>query len=84
MIMSLNIKGINNTYLRYKQLAITDANHSDVYLSCAEAFLILSKFRTEQGLKDDSNGQYINIDELSKIDREKLKIALLLWKKWKI
>lgn len=76
LILNMNIKGINNTYLRYKQLAITDPKYAEVYLDCAEAFLTLSKFRTLEGLKNDSTGQYINLDEISKIDREKLKNAL--------
>ena len=74
--LNYNIKGINNTYLRFKQLAITDIKHSEIYINCAEAFLILSKFRTEEGLKNDDSGQFINLNELSKIDKEKLKNAL--------
>ncbi len=73
--LSYNIKGINNTYSRFKQLAIVDAKNAEVYLNCAEAFLILSKFRTIEGLKNDDSGQYINMNELSKIDKEKLKNA---------
>ncbi len=76
LVLNLNIKGINNTYLRYKQLAITDPKYSEIYLDCAEAFIIFSKFRTLEGLKNDSSGQYINLDELTKIDKEKLKNAL--------
>ena len=74
--INLNLRGINNTYLRFKQLAIVDPKFSEIYLNCAESFLILSKFRTLEGLKNDSNGQYINLDELSKADKEKLKEAL--------
>jgi len=76
LVLNLNIKGINNTYLRYKQLAITDPKYSEIYLDCAEAFITLSKFRTLEGLKNDSTGQYINLDELTKIEKEKLKNAL--------
>ncbi|WP_300570479.1 putative nucleotidyltransferase substrate binding domain-containing protein, partial [Flavobacterium sp.] len=75
MVLSLGIKGINNTYSRFKQLAIVDTSHSDVYLECAEAFLTLSKFRAMEGLKNDNSGQFINVDELSKADKEKLKAA---------
>jgi len=71
------IRGINNTFQRFKQFAITDPKHSEVYLKCAEAFLILSKFRTLEGLKNDNSGQFINLEELTKTDREKLKNALL-------
>jgi len=76
LILSLNIKGIQNTYLRFKQLAISDSKNADIYLSCAEAFLTLSKFRTLEGLKNDDSGQYINLKELSKNEKEKLKNAL--------
>lgn len=74
--ISLNLKGITNTYQRFKQLAITDPKFSEIYLNCADAFLILSKFRTLEGLKDDSSGDYINVEEMSKVDKEKLKNAL--------
>jgi CBS domain-containing protein len=72
-----DLKGINNTYARFKQLTISDPKHSEIYLNCAEAFLILSKFRTLEGLKNENSGQYIDLEELSKIDKEKLKNALL-------
>jgi CBS domain-containing protein len=75
-ILSHNIKGVNNTYLRFKQLAITDPRNTETYLNCAEAFLTLSKFRTLEGLKNDNSGQFINLQELSKVDRENLKNAL--------
>ena len=39
-------------------------------------FLILSKFRTLEGLKNDNFGDYINVEELPRIDKEKLKNAL--------
>jgi len=76
LILNSNIKGIQNTYLRFKQLAITDSKNAEIYLSCADAFLTLSKFRTIEGLKNDDSGQYLNIKEMSKTDREKLKNAL--------
>lgn len=74
--MSHGIRGINNTFQRFKQLAISDPKYAEIYLNCAEAFLTLSKFRTLEGLKNDSSGQFINLNELSKIDKEKLKNAL--------
>jgi CBS domain-containing protein len=77
MVLNHNIRGINNTYLRFKQLAMDDSRHAEIYLNCAEAFLTLSKIRTQEGLKNDSTGQYVNLDELSKSDREKLKNALV-------
>lgn len=77
LVISHNIKGINNTFLRFKQLAITEPKYSEAYLNAAEAFLTLSKFRTQEGLKNGTDGRYINIEELSKSDKEKLKNAFL-------
>lgn len=74
--LSYNLRGINNTYLRFKQLAISDPKNSEIYLNCAKAFITLSKFRTLEGLKNDNSGQYINLQELSKADKEILKNAL--------
>lgn len=74
--INLNLKGVNNTYLRFKQLAIVDPKFSEIYLNCADSFLILSKFRTLEGLKNDNSGEFINLEELSKVDKEKLKEAL--------
>jgi CBS domain-containing protein len=74
--LSYSIRGVNSTFLRFKQLAILDPKNSEVYLNCAEAFVTLSKFRTLEGLKNDNSGQYINLQELSKIDKENLKNAL--------
>jgi CBS domain-containing protein len=40
------------------------------YISIVQKPLILSKFRTLEGLKNDNSGQFINLNELSKIDKE--------------
>lgn len=74
--LSHNIRNANNTYMRFKQLAITEPKNSEIYLNCAEAFLTLSKFRTLEGLKNDNSGQYIDLQELSKVEKENLKSAL--------
>jgi len=74
--LSYNIRNVNNTYMRFKQLAITDPKNSEIYLNCAEAFLTLSKFRTLEGLNNDNSGQFINLQELTKVEKENLKSAL--------
>lgn len=76
LVLSQNIKGINNTHARFKQLAIADKLNAEIYLNCAEAFLILVKFRALEGIKNDSDGQFIAIDELPKKEKEVLKNAL--------
>ncbi len=76
LILSNGIRGINNTFLRFKQLAINESKYSEHYLNAADAFLTLSKFRTLEGLKNNTDGQFINLNEMSKSDKEKLKICL--------
>ena len=75
-VLSHNIRGINNTHLRFKQLAIIDPKHSEIYLNCADAFQTLIKLQTSEGLKYDNSGQFINIEDLSKVDKENLKNAI--------
>ncbi|WP_395048579.1 DUF294 nucleotidyltransferase-like domain-containing protein [Flavobacterium sp.] len=74
--LSYNLKGVNNTFMRFKQLAIVDPRNAEIYLNCSEAFLTLSRIRTLEGLKNDNSGQFVNLQELSKVDKENLKNAL--------
>jgi CBS domain-containing protein len=77
LVMGQNIRGINNTYQRFRQLAVEEPRRAETYLNCAEAFLTLSRLRALEGLKYDGDGQFINLEEMSKLDRERLKNALL-------
>jgi CBS domain-containing protein len=71
--LSCGIKGIENTYLRFKKLAEIEPQNSEIFEACAEAFSTLSKFRTLEGLKNNSNGKYLKLSDLSKSDKVKLK-----------
>ncbi len=75
LVLSQGIRGINNTYQRYKKMAESEPQNADLFESCAEAFSILSFFRTEEGLLNNNNGRYLNLNELSKSDKVKLKNA---------
>lgn len=75
LILNHGIIEITNTYQRFRKLAELEPQHADLYDECAEAFNVLQHFRTEEGLKNDSNGRYINLGELSKSDKLKLKNA---------
>lgn len=74
-ILSLNreIFSNPNTYSRFMKLAEKEPQNAIVFESCAEAFLELLRFRTEEGLKNDSDGRYLNLNTLSKLDKVKLK-----------
>lgn len=80
MTLSQNIRGVNNTYLRFKELAAVDKKNLEVYNRSAEAFLIISKYRAQEGFKHDNDGQYVDLDAWTKSDREKFKAAMSTFK----
>lgn len=67
------MRNVNNTYLRYKKLAELEPQNEELYEACADAFLTLLSFRTEEGLMNENSGRYLNLKELSKLDKVKLK-----------
>jgi CBS domain-containing protein len=73
LALSQNILEITNTYYRFKKLAELEPKNADLYDDCAEAFNTLMRFRTEEGIVNNTNGQYLNLNELSKSDKVKLK-----------
>ncbi|SNR58367.1 DUF294 nucleotidyltransferase-like domain-containing protein [Lutibacter flavus] len=71
--LSHNFKDENNTIARFKKIAELEPQNKDLYLSCLDAFKILLRFRTEQGIKHNDSGRYIALDNLSKSEKLKLK-----------
>ncbi len=74
--LSHNLKGVNNTYLRFKQMAITDPKNAEKYLDFAENYILLQEFRAKEGILNDNDGAFIDTTKLSKIDKEELKKSL--------
>lgn len=74
--LSHNLKGVNNTFLRFKQMAITDPKNAEKYLDFAENYIKLQEFRTKEGILNDNDGAFIDTSKLSKIDKEELKKAV--------
>ncbi|OYQ38290.1 nucleotidyltransferase [Flavobacterium cyanobacteriorum] len=73
LALSQNIFEITNTYYRFRRLMELEPKNADLYEECAEAFSTLMRFRTEVGLTSSSNGRYLNLNDLSKSDKVKLK-----------
>jgi CBS domain-containing protein len=74
--LSHNLKGVSNTYLRFKQMAMIDVKNKEKYLDFAENYMELVRLRTNEGVLNDNDGSYINPSKLSKIDKEELKKSL--------
>lgn len=73
LILSHNIKSINNTLERFKKLMELEPQNKDTYLFCIEAYKDLLWFRTEQGLSNEDSGRFIDVQSLSKLNRLKLR-----------
>ena len=73
LALSQNLREVTNTYHRFKRLADIEPQNAELYEECAEAFNTLMRFRTVEGLVNSSNGKYLNLNELSKSDKLKLK-----------
>ncbi|MCB0400001.1 MAG: CBS domain-containing protein [Winogradskyella sp.] len=73
LILSHNIKAINNTLERYEKLIELEPQNKDTYLFCIEAYKNLLTFRTKQGLKHNDSGRFIDLESLDKGNRLQLK-----------
>ena len=73
LILSHEIKSINNTAERFEKLAELETNNRELFLSCSYATKALLKFRARQGLQHGDNGRFIALDNLSKEEKIKLK-----------
>lgn len=73
LVLSNQIKNVNNTYERFEKMAQIEPNNKELYESCSYAFKALSKFKTKQGLLHHNSGKFIKLETLSKEEKLKLK-----------
>ena len=73
LILFHSVKSISNTVLRFEKLAELEPENGELYLACANAYKVLLKFRTTQGLLHNDSGQFITLESLSKSEKIKLK-----------
>lgn len=63
------ISGINNTIKRFQALTTCEPQNAELYEQAAEAYEILMRFRTLQGIRQHDSGRYFLPKQLSKMDR---------------
>lgn len=73
LILEHRVKNISNTSARFEKLAQLEPNNKELYQACAYSSRALIKFRTKQGLKNKDSGRFINLEDLGKEDKIKLK-----------
>ena len=73
LILSRNVPDISNTWERYEKMAELEPNNKELFLACSYATKALLRFRTKQGLQNNDSGRYINLEQLNKEEKMKLK-----------
>lgn len=73
LILYHSVKSISNTVERFEKLAELEPENSELFTACAQAYKVLLKFRTRQGLAHHDSGQYIALESLSKSEKIQLK-----------
>ncbi|MDT0678733.1 DUF294 nucleotidyltransferase-like domain-containing protein [Autumnicola musiva] len=71
--LSHNVKNISNTAERFEKLAQLETQNRELYLACSYSSKALLKFRTRHGLKNKDSGRFINLKDLTKEEKIKLK-----------
>ncbi len=73
LILSHNLSGKNSTVARYRELQEKEPQNAAIFESCEEAFKLLLRFRTEQGITDESSGRYLPLEDLNKMEKLQLR-----------
>ena len=69
LILQARKGNINNTIRRYEALAQLEPQNAELYREAAKAHEVLTRLRTELGLKRGDNGRFVKPSELSQIHR---------------
>lgn len=73
LVLSHKIPKKNSTLKRYDALIEKEPHNKALFQSCKEAFLILLRFRVEQGIKYKNSGRYLVLDSLTKMEKLQLR-----------
>jgi CBS domain-containing protein len=75
LVLSEGLEGHNNTVERFEALLKLEPQNEEVYAGCIKSFHVLSKFRAIEGFEKQNSGRYLDLENLSKSDKMKLKRA---------
>jgi CBS domain-containing protein len=73
LILEARISKMNNTFRRFDKLAEIEPKNKELYEQAADAYEILMRYRTLQGLKNADSGRYFDPSDLSKMERINLR-----------
>lgn len=69
------IKGVNNTFERYRKLAELHPNQTIIFEEAAEAYEIFMRHRALNAFENNNSGRFISPKNLNKIERQTLRTA---------
>ena len=75
LTFSHHLQGVNNTIDRFNAIAEKEPENADLFSACADAFRVLLRYRTTQGILHNDSGRYIDLKNLGKTDKLKLKAS---------
>jgi len=73
LILHARISGLNNTFRRFEKLAELEPKNRELLEQAADAYEILMRYRTLQGLRQGDSGRFFRPSELSKMERMNLR-----------
>jgi CBS domain-containing protein len=73
LALSQEIKGVNHTVERYKKMAELEPQNAELYEASIRSFYELLRYRSQSGFAHDDSGRFLNLETLSKHDKNKLK-----------
>lgn len=76
LVLSKKVAGVNNTSKRYLALSEVEPNNAELYNMVADAYEILIRISTVQGLKNANCGRYIQPEAMDKMDRLQLRNSI--------
>ena len=77
LCLQYGILDIQNTTNRFKKLSEVDGKNKELYLECGEAYGILMKIRAKYGLKYQSDGRFLDMAQMNKLEKHLLKSTFI-------
>ncbi len=73
LTIEARVGNVNNTFKRFEKLAELYPSNKDLFEQAADAYEILMRYRTLQGLRNKDSGRYFKPSELNKMQRAQLR-----------
>jgi len=75
LVLHHKIARVHNTFRRFDALAEREPQNRELFEQASEAYEILMRYRTMQGLKNRDSGRFFDPSDLSKMERLQLRNA---------